>query len=328
MSYFTKVQLKDQYGFIVEATPMDELRVVESVRLVGSTFTGTVLDTNFWTATIAASGGTIATADLTTMPGALTLSSKTDAAGSVIVQSVRRARYIGGSSNRYRAQVQFGDTGLPDNTKRWGLFDGANGAYFKLAGAAMSVCTMKAGSETAVASASWNGSTTTPTLTNVNTYEIYITNAKVYFVIAGVLVHTSTFATTTWTATTNLTVRADNINSNNTTDTTMTIRVMTAYRLGKLETQSTSKFQVGTVAANVCKYGAGNILGLVISGVVATSAITLYDNTAASGTVLWQSGAMNEKTDPFAIDFHDMPFSIGLTLTVATANCNVLVIYE
>ena len=311
MSYFR--QARDQYGFVVENTPFDEMRVVEPVRLVGATFNGTTIDTNFWTVTIAASGGTIATADLTTMAGALTLSSQTDATGSVIVQSVRSARYIGGSSNRYRAQVQFGDTGLANNTKCWGLFDGTNGAYFKLSGTTLSVCTMKGGAETAVASASWNGSTTTPTLTNVNTYEIYISNAKVYFVIAGVLVHTATFSTTTWTATTTLPVRADNINSGNTTNTAMTVRVMTAYRLGKLETLTTYKHTT-SATTTICKYGAGNLHRIVVNNPT-NNAITVYDNSAASGTVI---AIINPGSSavPVTLEYH-IPFAIGLTVVTA-----------
>lgn len=321
MSYFR--QARDQYGFVVENTPMDEMRVVEPVRLVGTTFVGTTLDTNFWTATIAASGGTIATADLTTMPGALTISSKTDATGSVIVQSVRRARYTSGSANRYRAQIQFGDVGKADNTKRWGMFDGTNGAYFKLAGTALSVCTLKAGAETAVASASWNGSTTTPTLTNATVYEIYITNGKVYFVISGVLVHTVSATATTWTATTNLPVRMDNINAGNTTDTIMYVRVASIYRLGKLETLP-QYFHGTTAATNVLKYGAGNLHRVTVNNAGGTL-ITIYDNTAASGSVIAIISAP-ATADPVTLDYN-IPFSTGLTV-VTTGTWDYTVVYE
>lgn len=302
---------------------MDEMRTVEPVRLVGTTFIGTTLDTNFWTATIAASGGTIATADLTTMPGALTLSSKTDATGSVIVQSVRKARYTSGSANRYWAQVQFGDTGLADNTKRWGMFDGTNGAYFKLAGTTLSVCTMKAGAETAVASASWNGSTTTPTLTVANIYEIYITNGKVYFVIGGVLVHTVVASSTTWTATTNLPVRMDNINSDNTTDTVMYVRVASIYRLGKLETMP-QYFHGTTAATTVLKYGAGTLHRITLNNPTGTL-ITIYDNTAGSGTVLAVI-VTPAQANPVTLDYN-IPFSTGLAV-VSTGTWDFTLAYE
>lgn len=321
MSYFR--QAKDQYGFVVENTPMDEMRVVEPVRLVGATFIGTTLDANFWTAIPFASGGTIATADLTTMPGALTISSKTDATGSMAVQSVRRARYTGGSANRFRAQIQLGDLGLANNTKRWGMFDGTDGAYFKLAGTTLSACTMKAGAETAVASASWNGSTTVPTITNVNSYEIYITNAKVYFVIGGVLMHTASFATTTWTATTNLPARIDNINSGNTTDTIIYVRVATIFRLGKLETLP-QYFHGTTAATTILKRSAGNLHRITLNNPTGTL-ITVTDNVGAGGNVI-AIIVTPAQANPVTLDYN-IPFATGLTF-VTTGTWDYTVVYE
>lgn len=323
MTFFglRNVTIEDGYGFETECTPMDELRTIIPTRLVGATFVGTTIDTNFWTVTIAASGGTIATAAQAN--GQVILSSKTDATGSVIMQSVRKGRYVGGSSNRYRSNIQFGDTGVSNNVKRWGLFDGTDGAYFKLDGTAMSVCTMKGGSETAVASASWNGSTTTPTLTNNNTYEIYITNGKVYFVINGTMVHTVTASSATWSATLNLPVRADNINSGNTTDTTMSIRVMTIYRLGQLNTLPQSG-RITTAATTVMKYGAGMLHRITINNAGGTL-ITIYDNTSAGGTVL---GVISTpaNANPVTLDY-GIPFAIGLTI-VSTGTWDATVIYE
>lgn len=321
MSYAEKTQLKDQYGFVVECTPMDELRAISPVRLVGSTFIGTTIDTNFWTVTIAASGGTIATAAQAN--GEIVLSSKTDATGSVILQTNRKARYTGGSSNRYRAQIQFSDTGKTDNTKRWGIFDGTDGAYFKLEGTTLSVCTMKGGSEAAVASGSWNGSTSTPTLTNINSYEIYITNSKVYFIIGGVLKHTVSATSATWSATTTLPARADNINSGNTTDTTMSIRVMTIYRLGQLETLPTYK-NITSGATTVCKYGPGNLHRIVVNN-PAAQAITVYDNTAGSGTLI-ATITPQANSSPFYLEYR-VPFATGLTIVTA-GTINITVVYE
>jgi hypothetical protein len=326
MSNFSKVSLKDAYGFVAECTPMDELRIAQSVRLVGSTFSGTTIDTNFWAVTIAASGGTIATADLTTMPGALNISSKTDSAGSVIVQSVRKARYVGGNANRYRAQVQFSDTGKTNNTKRWGIYDGTDGAYFMLSGTTLSACTIKAGSEVAVTSANWNGSTVTPTLTNVNTYEIYITNAKVYFVIAGVLVHTVSATSSTWTSTTTLPVRAGNVNSGNTTDTIMYIRVMTIYRLGPLETNPTWKNITGVTSSTILKYGAGVLHELIVGTVVNSATISIYDNVTGTSNLI-STLSLPEIAVPMSLAFH-CPFATGLNIVPSSATLNITVVYE
>lgn len=309
--------MKDQYGFTVEATPMDELRVANPVRLAGSTFIGTTLDTNFWTATL------LNSATAPQANGEVVLTSGTNSAGSAVLQSVRHGRYVGGNCNRYRGQIQFSDTGKASNTKRWGMFDGTDGAYFKLAGTALSVNTMKGGSETSVASASWNGSTTTPTLTNVNSYEIYVTSSKVYFVIAGVLVHTVSAAAATWAATLSLPVYADNINAGNTTNTTMSIRVNTIYRLGELETAPTYK-HISTNTTTVCKYGPGDLHRITMNNPT-NAAITVYDNTAASGTVIAIINPGSSAT-PFSLEY-SLPFQIGLTIVTA-GSPDLTVVYE
>lgn len=327
MSYFSKLQLNDQYGFVTECTPMDELRTVNPVRLAGSTFIGTTLDPNFWTSTIAASGGTIATAVVGS--GKLLISSQTDATGSVIVQSVRRGRYIGGSSNRYRAQIQLSDTGLANNTKRWGMFDGNDGAYFKLLGTALSVNTMKNTTETSIASASWNNSTGTPTLTNCNTYEIYVTNRKIYFSINSVLVHTEDTntragaANDTWTNTITLPVRQDNINSGNTTNTTMSIRVATIYRLGQLQT-NTQYGRITTAATYNFKYGAGVFHKITLNNPGGTL-ITIYDDTTGTANTL---AIINSpaQANPVTL-WYNIPFQNGLKV-VTTGTWDATVIYE
>lgn len=113
------------------------------------------------------------------------------------------------------------------------------------------------------------------------------------------------------------------------TNNTLTCRVASIYRLGALETQPTSYWHaVGQTAGVVLKYGAGNLHGLSISAVSNNAAITLYDNTAASGTVIWASGSLGAQTLPFDVSLHNIPFSTGLTLVVATANAAVFVAYE
>lgn len=318
MSNFAKVQLKDQYNFAAECTPMDELRVAPSYRLVGSTFVGNTIDTNFWTTAITTSG------TVTQANGEVVLSSSSNATGAASIQSNRKARYTGGSSNRYRAQLQFSDLGVTNNTKRWGLFDGTDGAYFSLVGTGLFVNTMKNGTGTSVALASWNGSTTAPTLTNCNTYEIYITNRKVYFVIAGTLMHTVDSTATPWTATTTLPVRADNTNSSNTTNTTMSIRVQTIYRLGQLETLPTYR-HINSATITNCKLGAGNLHKIVFNS-PNTGAVSIFDSTGATGTASIGVVVCPNNAVPFALDYH-IPFANGLTILTA-GTIDLTVVYE
>lgn len=306
----------DEYGWGVENTPMDEMRVVTPVRLAGSTFVGNTIDSNFWTTT-SANGGTWLQSACQ-----ITLSTKTTSAnGSIAIQSVANARYTGGSCNRYRAQIRLGDTGATNNARRWGMFNSTDGAYFKLNGTTLYACTRKNNIETAVASTSWNGNRTVPTLTDVQAYEIYITNAKVYFSIAGILRHTASFSTTTWTNTTNLPVRADNTNSSGlSTNHTIDIRVATIYRLGQELTSPRYKY-IGSNSTNVLKQNSGRLHAVVNTNNAGT--ITVYDNTAGSGTQI----AVIDATKVLGTITFNVSFFVGLTVVTASgALCTV--IYE
>jgi hypothetical protein len=305
----------DHYGFSVENTPMDEMRVVEPFRLAGSTFIGNTIDSNFWTVTNT-SGGT------TTQSGCQsTLSTNTSANGATVLQSVVRARYTGGSSNRFRGQIRLGDVGETNNVRRWGMFDGTDGAYFKLNGTVLSVNTMKGGIETSVVSTNWNGDIIIPTITNVNTYEIYITNAKVYYSINGNLVHTSSFLTTTWTNTTNLNVRIDNINSGDlSTNHNIEVRVATIYRLGK-ETTAPRYYYTSANDTYVLKYSAGILHKIDVLDNAGT--IYVYDNTAGSGKII----SIIDSSKVVGTLFFDVEFSNGLTIVTALG-AKITVIYE
>lgn len=321
---------QDKYDFLAVNTPTGETRAVTPMRLVGSNFEGTTVDANFWIATTA-NAATVAQAN-----AQIVLSSGVNAADSAQLHSLRRARYVGGSSMVWRAVSQLGDTGIANNTRRWGVAWGAtmptitDGAWFQLSGTTFSIVTFKGSAPTTVSSGAFNGvqGLTYSPGTSIRTYEIIWTNSKVYFVVDGVLLHTISATAATWANTVNHHIYLSNINSGNTTNVTLTCRVASIRRLGALGTQPTSYYQAGTVAAQILKYGPGNVHELLVSGVTNNSVITLYDNTAASGTILFSTGSMGATTTPFALDFKGAPFFTGLTLVIATANSNATVIYE
>ena len=323
------IEIVDEYGFEVENTPMGEMRVVIPYRLAGGNFEGATVDPNFWTATAANS------ATATQGSSQVILASGTNAAGSIQFNSFRRARYVSGASMRYRSVVTL-SAGIADNVRRWGVANGAtmptitDGAYFRMNGTTFGIVTLKGGTPAAVESGSFNGAlgATYDPGTTIHTYEIYWTNSRVYFVIGGELLHTVTASSATWAATMSHHVYMSNINAGNTTDVNLTVRVASIARLGNDKTEPTSKFQVGTTAGVICKYGAGNIHGITISAVSNTAVVTLYDNTAASGTILWSSGAMGAQTQPYALEMHNIPFQNGLTLVISGANASALVVYE
>ena len=321
MSIFKKTQLKDQYGFTVEATPFDELRVAEPSRLVGTIFEGATLDTNFWTSAPVANG------TATVGSGILSLATTADSGSSSVVQSVRTGRYIGGHGNRFRAQIRVGDVTTTNNVRRWGIFTtgaGSNGTFFEEANGALSVVTRKNNSDTPVASASWNGNTTVPTLTNVQTYEIYYTNKKVYFVINGTLMHTVTATTATWSNVKTYPIRFENTNTGVGTVETLEVWSATIARLGKIQTAPQFKYITGE-ATTVCKLGAGTLHTIVINK--AGTLCTIYDQTSGAVPVIGIIDT-NKTTGTIGSIIYDCPFFTGLTIVTTGAGSDITVIYE
>lgn len=323
--------MQDEYGFHIENTPNGEMRTVTPVLLIGTAFEGTTVDPNFGTATITNSG------TVTQASGTLIVNTATTANGTAKWISLRRARYVPGQSHVCRFQLQTNNTGSANNIRRWGVAYGTSlptitdGAYFELNGTTFNIVTLKGSSATTVASGDFNGiNGDSYTLdTNVHTYEIYYNNKKVHFTVDDEVLHTVTATSATWADTMQHHIYIESSNSGgSTTENSITCRAAGLRRLGALVNQPTSKYQSGTTAGVVCKYGSGCLHGIAISGVTNNSTITLYDNTAASGTVLWSSGAMAALTQPFHVPFNGIPFFTGLTLVIAAANSTVTLSYE
>lgn len=311
--------LKDSYGFEVEFTPMDEMRVVEPVRLVGSTFVDTTLDANFWTATLS-------NATATPANNQLPIATTSNAAGSsAVVQSVRSARYVGGSGNRFRAIIRMDNAGLAGNTRQWGCFTSTDGAYFELSGTTFNVVTRKTNTPTPVASTAWNGKKKVMD-TNVHSYEIYFTNSKVYFVMDGDIVHTVTASSATWTDTTNFPVRLTNVNDADIAAVSMNVRVATIYRLGKLQTAPITKYISGAVTNQIYKRGPGMIHGVLVgeTGTLLTfyDSLTTFDATTTIASI--DTSALNA----FSLGDLGIPFYTGLAVTTTGAGTRVTIIYE
>ena len=98
-------------------------------------------------------------------------------------------------------------------------------------------------------------------------------------------------------------------------------------RFGKITPQHVSDSQAGVTAEKVLKVGVGVLVSASISGVANNSRIILYDNTSASGAVLWDSGAMSAQSTPSTMSFYNIPFNNGLTLVISGANSNITTVY-
>jgi hypothetical protein len=321
MSYWKQTTLTDIIGDLNRVSSYGEALIVEPVRLAGAAFIGTTVDPNFWTATVTGTG------TVTQSNGQQVLATGATANSTAVTVTPSIARYVASSQNRFLARIQMGDTGTANNTRRWGAFNGTDGAYFKLAGTVLSVCTMDASSETAVASTSWNGNQTVPTLTSLNFFEIVYTVATVIFLINGNVAHTVSATAAPWASTSHFPAYASNVNSGGgTANVTMDIRVLVITRLGRYETQP--KYgHVTTANTYILKYGAGVLHRLTIATPTSagSAAITVYDNTAGSGTVI---SVVSLPSGASAVTLEYMvPFNIGLTV-VSTGTWDATVIYE
>jgi hypothetical protein len=323
-------EIEGDFDTRVEVTPMNALKVAQDTRLVGSAFSAG-FDTNFWMLTTATG-----TSTATVAARVLTLATNPTGVGSgnsVIVNSVRTARYSGGQPNYYRGVVRCpAVTGA--NTRRWGAFNANDGYFFEHDGTTMKVNTRKATVDgSAVASGSFNGTLgSTYTLdANVNTFEIHWTNRSAWFFINGVLLHKLSATTATLTATNHLQIGMECTNGANTNNNTLEIWTSTILREGPLLNLPQS-YRIAANATATLKAGPGN-LHRVIVGTLNTTAgtLTLYDNTAGTGTVI--SVVSTQKVTqgnlvPISLDFGGMPFNTGLTIVHAGGAADYTVIYE
>jgi hypothetical protein len=122
---------EDEYGFSAENTPVGEQRVIEPIRLTGTSFEGYVIDPNFWT-----TGATGTSASISQAGSELSMVSGTSNGATVYAYSVRRARYIGGVAMRYRAVIQQ-SAGTANNIRRWGIARVSNYNFTISAGTAL-----------------------------------------------------------------------------------------------------------------------------------------------------------------------------------------------
>lgn len=323
MSYFNSTSLKDEYGFEAENTPMNEIRVAESYRLVGTTFIGTTKDTNFWTQTTSGNAGI--SGSVVQGSGEITLYTSTGISGLATYQSVRSARYIGSNSNRFRATIQLADTGVANSSKKWGAFDGTDGCYYELDGTSLYAVSLKNSVPTRVASTGWSHETDFPTLTNANTYEIYWTNSNIYYTIGGELKHQASYPTTTWSSTTTLPLRLSVANTGALqSNESLKCRVATICRLGSAKSETIYK-QISSATTTVLKYGAGTLSKIVVNNPT-NNTITVYDNTSAVAGSQIAIITPGNATTPFTLNY-DCPFFVGLTIVTA-GSPNLTVIYE
>ena len=286
------------------------------VRLVGTNFDGTTKDTNFWTETVTGSGA------VTQSGGEIELTTGTTANSTAIYDSVRTARFVVTNPMQWQGAIKFVTAGTTDNIRRFGPYSATDGFFFQLDGTTFSVGYRKASSDTLVNNGSFNGNygpTWTVDVSSYHKFAIEWGPKGIFFYIDGKLLHKdgqghrSNFLS--------LPIRIENLNDNgNTTAVSLDCLAMAIGRYGELITNGTYKY-IGTNTTTVCKYGPGTLQRIV--NVDNAGTVTVYDNTAASGT---QIAVIDTAKALGTLEFN-APFSTGLTVVTATG-AKITVIYE
>ena len=327
---------RDEYGFASEFTPNGEMRVSEVCRLTGPAFdlsgNSGAVDPNYWTTTVA-NNGTVVQAN-----GQVTLDTATTSAnGSAVMSSVRRARFVAGSANRYRSVLLLNNNGATNNIRKWGIAYGSgfpatptvtDGAWFQLNGTQFSVNTQLANGAVATVT-SFNGNLGTaykPDFTISHEYEIYFDNTGCWFTVDGELLHNVVSGTSPFSATASMYIYHATINSSSLqTSNTIVLRSAAIHRLGK-EYTSPQRGLVTTAGTYNFKYGPGVLQSIVIATAGGTL-MTIYDDTTGTANTIMAIGAFNNNSVmPVSLQCN-IPFSNGLKV-VSTGTWSAAFVYE
>lgn len=309
-------------------TPQNELKVAQVMRLMGPDFHGTTLDTNFWTAAV------LGTGSVTQVSGEVTLQTGATADSAASITSKQIARFTFGNPNLFCAAIKLPDTGQANNTKRWGCFSAADGVGFVLNGTTFGVFTRVGSSDTTVNSGSFNGGnldggTGTWTVdTDVHFFEIVFYVARVDFYIDGALIHTIVPTSGRWADDLCTPIVVSNTNSGgSTTDVAFEVWNAVVQRFSAATTQPTYA-HLAANATTVLKYGHGELRRVVVNTAgSAGNTLTLYDNTAGSGTVIAVI-ALASAASGATLEY-DLVFQTGLTAVIATGTPgDVTIIYD
>jgi hypothetical protein len=306
------------------------LAVDQTIRLIGPQFVGSTIDDQFWTL---ANNGTASAAALAA--GLVSLTSGTDNSGSGSLLSNQHARFLFVNPNEFRMITRVTDATVADCTRRWGavmITAGTpltldNGFYFSLDGAGELSVNYKTagGGATSIASGSFNGDVSTYVVdTNAHAYEILYYEARIWFLIDTVLIHSVVATTAKLTDDFSLHILAESVNSGSgTTSGVLEVFAASILRIGSPSTVPICVNLSGN-ATTVLKRSAGKLHRITVNEFGNANVITVYDNIAASGPTIATIDSNREGAFEYGCEFQD-----GLTIVMGGGTASdISVIYD
>lgn len=288
------------------------LHTTEPELLFGFPF-GTNLDSQFWTLANTGTGsGAMANSVLSLSTG-----TTANSTSKVIHKFVNILQSI--NENLCTIYASLSDTGVTNNQRSWGAFNTAEGVFWQLDGTVPSLVTRSAGVDTKITV--FNGGAFVLN-TEFHKYDIKYSQSTAYFYQDDILIHSLLNSTNLYNKP-HFPLRFTNDNiAGGATNTTLSIRTAEVSRLANRDSQAHST-RLAANATTTLKNSPG-VLRRVTIGVKGLTAntLTLYDNTAGSGTIL----AVIDTTAAVGTLTYDATFSIALTAVVATGTAADLVV--
>ena len=319
----------EETGKSANVESLGSLKTITPIRLAGTSFSGMTKDPNFWTETLTIAGvENVGSSGTVTQAGEVTLATGTTANSGAIYQSVRKARKVTGTANQFRAVARNVQEPAANCIRRIGCYDANNGFFFQYDGVTFGVGSRKGGVDTVVNNGSFNGNEGSEITANFTTFArliIEYTSLGAKFFVNGALIHTisATNSALCQTLDLKITIEIEN-EGDSTTNNSYEVLFATILRLGEIVTAPKTYHLSGNAATHILKYGAGVLQKIMFNNTSGTS-ITIYDNTAASGTVI---GIITTASAALGEWEYNAPFDNGLTLVTVGNSLDASIIYE
>lgn len=294
----------------------------EAIILAGDAFGGKVPNDLQWTTEFVGSGASVV------LPGTQRLETGTTADSEARFQSTKKARFMISQFNIYHGGIFLDNISEVDCRRRWGVFDpiaaSPNGIFFQLEDGDWSVGTVKNGTETLVAEASWNGVSKglfndTPGLA---VYEIQYNAGAAFFFQGPNLLHILSVAAVggTYADSYNFNVALEVVNSNgNTTNNGIEFRAAGCYRLGEERGVLIPRAFTGDT---LIKTGSGYVSKVSLSRTGSTGgsgALSVYDGVDNTGILIGQVDVGGDDVKGITLDG---TFSDGLFIELSGTGTN------